>query len=73
MTAPPDAAAAPAPLAYRVRDAARASGISRSGLYRLARAGKLRLVRVGRRTLIPAAALRALLADGAGAPKREGA
>jgi helix-turn-helix protein len=48
-------------LAYRVNDAAKAAGLSRSSLYTLMSEGKLRSVLVAGRRLIPADALRELL------------
>lgn len=51
----------PPPLAYRVDDACRAIGISRSKLYELVRDKKLNLVRIGGRSVVPADSLRALL------------
>jgi excisionase family DNA binding protein len=48
-------------LAYRVNDAAKVAGLSRSSLYSLMGEGKLRSVLVGGRRLIPADALRDLL------------
>jgi excisionase family DNA binding protein len=48
-------------LAYRIKDAARVAGLSRSSLYSLIGEGKLRSVRVAGRRLIPADALRDLL------------
>ena len=53
---PPDTA-----LAYRVNDAARIAGLSRSSLYVLIGEGKLRSVLVAGRRLIPADALREIL------------
>jgi excisionase family DNA binding protein len=53
---PPDVA-----LAYRVNDAARVSGLSRSTINKLISAGKLRSIMVAGRRLIPTDALRALL------------
>jgi excisionase family DNA binding protein len=53
---PPDIA-----LAYRVNDAAKVAGLSRSSLYNLIGEGKLRSVVVAGRRLIPAEALRRLL------------
>jgi hypothetical protein len=53
---PPDVA-----LAYRVNDAVKISGLSRSSIYNLIAAGKLRSVVVAGRRLIPADALRFLL------------
>jgi hypothetical protein len=49
------------PLAYRINDAERVSGISRSGLYNLIKEGKLHSIVVAGRRLIPADALKALL------------
>jgi excisionase family DNA binding protein len=48
-------------LAYRVNDAAKVAGLSRSSLYLLIAEGKLRSVLVAGRRLIPADALRDLL------------
>jgi excisionase family DNA binding protein len=48
-------------LAYRINDAAKVAGLSRSSLYSLMGEGKLRSVLVGGRRLIPAEALRELL------------
>ena len=48
-------------LAYRVNDAAKVSGLSRSSIYNLIGDGKLRSVLVAGRRLIPADALRELL------------
>jgi excisionase family DNA binding protein len=56
VSLPPDTA-----LAYRVNDAAKVAGLSRSSLYLLIGEGKLRSVRVAGRRLIPADALRNLL------------
>ena len=60
-----DAVLAPLPpevtLAYRVNDAAKVAGLSRSSLYVLIGEGKLRSVLVAGRRLIPADALRDLL------------
>ena len=53
---PPDVA-----LAYRVNDAARVSGLSRSTINKLISAGKLPSIMVAGRRLIPTDALRALL------------
>jgi excisionase family DNA binding protein len=52
------------PLAYRIKDAVRASGLSKSTLYELAAAGKLKLARVGGRTLVPRAELMRLIEGG---------
>jgi Helix-turn-helix domain len=59
-----DKAPAPAvgePLAYRVNDASRISGLGRTTLYKLHTEGKLAMIKVAGRTLIPAESLRALL------------
>jgi excisionase family DNA binding protein len=53
---PPDIA-----LAYRVNDAVKISGLSRSSIYKLIAEGELRSVLVAGRRLIPADALRKLL------------
>ena len=50
-------AAEPPPLAYRVREAARLLGISRSYCYELVWSGELPHARVGHRIVIPAAEL----------------
>jgi excisionase family DNA binding protein len=52
------------PLAFRLGDAAKAAGLSRTSIYRLIRGGRLRVVRVAGRKLIPAESLKALLASG---------
>jgi hypothetical protein len=56
---PPDIA-----LAYRVNDAIKVSGLSRTSIYKLIGEGKLRSVLVAGRRLIPADALRDLLRGG---------
>ena len=48
-------------LAYRINDAVRISGLSRSSIYVLIAEQKLKSIKVGGRRLIPAAALRDLL------------
>jgi excisionase family DNA binding protein len=48
--------------AYRVDEAACASGLSRTTLYELIGVGALRSVKIGRRRLIPVDAIEALLA-----------
>ena len=48
-------------LAYRVNDAAKVAGLSRSSIYVLIGEGKLRSVLVAGRRLIPADALRELV------------
>jgi excisionase family DNA binding protein len=52
-------------MAYRVNDAVKVAGLSRSTLYALISEQKLRSVVVGGRRLIPADALRDLLREGA--------
>lgn len=49
------------PLAYRVKDAAKATGLSVSTLYNLRRDGRLKMVKVCGRTLVPREALEGLL------------
>ena len=48
-------------LAYRINDAVRISGLSRSSLYALIAEQKLKSIKVGGRRLIPVDALRGLL------------
>ena len=48
-------------LAYRVNDAAKVSGLSRTSLYELLATGQLRSIKVAGRRLISADALRELL------------
>jgi excisionase family DNA binding protein len=50
-----------APIAYSVRDAARASGLGRSTLYELMANGQLAYVKVKKRRLITHQAIEALL------------
>jgi len=52
----------PPKLGYSIREACRASSLSRTTLYSHLKAGRLHAVRVGGRTIIPAEALHALLA-----------
>jgi excisionase family DNA binding protein len=49
------------PLAVRVREACRLTGIGRSKLYELIAAGEIRIVKVGSITLIPLAGLQQFL------------
>lgn len=49
------------PLSYRVKDAAKATGLSVSTLYNLRRDGKLVMVKVCGRTLVPRESLESLL------------
>jgi excisionase family DNA binding protein len=48
----------PMPIAVRVREACRLSGIGRSKLYELIGAGEIDVVKVGTITLIPVSSLR---------------
>ena len=52
------------PLAYRIPDASRVSGLSKSFLYELAAAGRIKLSKVGGRTLVPRAELQRLIEEG---------
>ncbi len=52
------------PIAYRIADAVRVSGIGRTKLYEFIGCGKLKSIRVGGRRLILAKSLRALLEAG---------
>lgn len=49
-------------LAYSIREACQASSLGRTTIYNHIAAGRLRAVHVGGRTVIPAAALHALIA-----------
>jgi excisionase family DNA binding protein len=55
---------AEAPLAYRIPDAVKVSGIGRSTLYKLIRDGKIQSASALGRRLIPRASLEAFLASG---------
>jgi excisionase family DNA binding protein len=48
-------------IAYTVKEASAATGISRSSIYNLIHDNKLETRKVGRRTLIPATSLKGLL------------
>jgi excisionase family DNA binding protein len=50
-------------LAYSVRSAAQAMGLSTKTIDRLVKAGQIEVARVGRRVLIPSASLERLLQD----------
>jgi hypothetical protein len=50
------------PVALRIGDAVVYSGLSRSGIYRLAGLGRLSLIKAGRTTLVDARSLREVLA-----------
>ena len=52
---------APEPIAYSIRDAARASALSRSKIYLLLKSGALRGHKSGKRTLISARSLKTYL------------
>lgn len=52
------------PMAYRVQDAVRVSGVSKSTIYELAATGELTLTKVGGRTLVPRAELQRLIEAG---------
>jgi excisionase family DNA binding protein len=52
-------------LAWRINDACKALGVSRSHIYDLAAAGKLRLVKIGGRTVIPDDEIRRIAREGA--------
>jgi hypothetical protein len=60
-TAPPSPLPQDIALAYRVNDAVKISGLSRSSIYKLIAEGELRSILVAGRRLIPADALRSLL------------
>jgi len=51
------------PLAVRIPDAVRMTGLGRSKLYELIAAGDLETIKIGRCTLVPIDALKALLAN----------
>jgi excisionase family DNA binding protein len=52
---------APMPIAVRVREACRLTGIGRSKLYELIASGEIKIVKVGAITLIPVASLTTFL------------
>lgn len=54
----------PEKLAYSIKEACKATSLSRTTLYSHVAAGRLRVVRIGGRTIIPAESLRAFLANG---------
>lgn len=49
------------PIAVRIKEACRLTGIGRSKLYELIAAGEIRTVKVGSMTLVPVSGLRALI------------
>lgn len=57
------------PLAVRIPDAVRMTGIGRSKLYELIASGDLETVKIGRCTLVTIEALKALLAKARGTSK----
>ena len=58
---PGRAEAIPMPLAVRVREACRLTGIGRSKLYELIAAGEIEIIKVGTITLIPVVGLERFL------------
>ncbi len=63
---PPEQLAVKSPaLAYRVDDFARAIGLSRVTLYKMAKANKLKLIKIAGRTLVPASEAIRLLEEAA--------
>ena len=58
---PPEEGQVPAPLAVRVKEACRLTGIGRSKLYELIAADEIDTIKVGTITLIPMASLRHFL------------
>ncbi len=52
----------PAPIAFTISDAVKASGMARSRIYEEMRAGRIEARKAGRRTLILASSLAAFLA-----------
>jgi excisionase family DNA binding protein len=52
----------PPKIAFSIKEAAKASSLGRTSIYKHIAAGRLRAVRVGGRTIIPADALHALIA-----------
>jgi len=51
----------PEKLAYSIKDAAKALGLGTTTINRMIKDGRLKAVKIGGRTLIPAAALRAII------------
>lgn len=52
-------------LAYTPAEAAKATGLGKTTIYRLLKEGRLRRVKIGRATLIPGSSLLALLGEAA--------
>ena len=61
IEAPPEDAVFHRPLAVRIREACRLTGIGRSKLYELIGAGEIEIVKVGTITLIPIHSLQSFL------------
>ena len=57
IEAPPEDAVFHRPLAVRIREACRLTGIGRSKLYELIAAGEIEIIKVGAITLVPVASL----------------
>jgi len=55
----------PEKLAYSIKEACKATSLSRSTLYSHIAAGRLSVIRIGGRTIIPAEALHELIHKGA--------
>lgn len=54
----------PEKLAYSIKEACKATSLSRTTIYSHVAAGRLHVVRIGGRTIIPAESLRAFLNTG---------
>lgn len=54
----------PEKLAYSIKEACKATSLSRTTIYSHVAAGRLHVVRIGGRTIIPVESLRAFLASG---------
>jgi len=54
----------PEKLAYSIKEACKATSLSRTTIYSHVAAGRLRVVRIGGRTIVPAESLRAFLSTG---------
>ena len=53
------------PIALRIPDAARISGLARTRLFEMIRSGELKSIKIGKRRLVLAESLRALFAEAA--------
>lgn len=60
----------PDKIGYSIKEAIAATSLGRSTLYRYIGEGTLRVVRIGGRTIIPADALHALIADADARPQQ---